>query len=56
MIRAESIERNKSKVEAILRASEPNNLMEIKAFTGMVNYCTKFILNLSTMLVPFMVY
>ena len=34
------------------QAPSPHNVMELKAFLGLINYYSKFMLNLSTTLAP----
>lgn len=40
------------KVEAILKTRRPENVSELRAFLGMVNYYSKFVQNVSTILAP----
>ena len=40
----------KGKVCAIVEASVPQNITQLKSFLGMLNYYSKFLLNLSTLL------
>ena len=41
-----------SKVEAIVRAPAPKNVMELRSFLGLINYYGKFLQNLATTLFP----
>ncbi|XP_013174911.1 PREDICTED: uncharacterized protein K02A2.6-like [Papilio xuthus] len=41
-----------AKVDAIVKAPEPTNVTQLKAFLGLVNYYGKFVPNLSTLLHP----
>ena len=41
-----------AKVDAILRAPEPNNVQQLRSFLGLVNYYGKFIHHLSTLTQP----
>ena len=41
-----------SKVEAILRAPDPENLQQLRSFLGLLNYYGKFIPNLASMVHP----
>ena len=41
-----------SKVEAIVNALAPTNVQQLRAFLGLVNYYSKFVANLSTILSP----
>lgn len=50
VIDREGIRKDKDKVKAIVKARIPQNVTEVKAFVGMINYYTKFIPNLSTLL------
>ena len=38
----------KEKVRAIVEAPAPQNVSQLKSFLGMLNYCSKFLPNLST--------
>ena len=42
----------KEKVRAIVEASAPQNITQLKSFLGMLNYYSKFLPNLSTLLTP----
>lgn len=46
------LERDHSKVKAILDSPQPRNMTEVRAFCGMINYYSKFIPNLSGNLRP----
>ncbi|XP_008190241.1 uncharacterized protein K02A2.6-like [Acyrthosiphon pisum] len=52
VIDGEGIRKDKDKVKAIVEARIPQNVTEVKAFVGMINYYAKFIPNLSTLLGP----
>ena len=41
------------KVRAVTKAPVPQNISELKAFIGLVNYYGKFLPNLATVLSPF---
>jgi len=41
-----------SKVAAIVKAPAPTNLQELRSFLGLLNYYSKFILNLATIIHP----
>ena len=41
-----------SKVEAILRAPDPENLQQLRSFLGLLNYYGKFIPNLANIVHP----
>jgi len=40
------------KIHAIVRAPAPNNVSQLKAFLGMLNYYAKFLPNISSRLAP----
>jgi hypothetical protein len=42
-----------SKVDALLNASSPKNVKELKSLYGLINYCAKFIHNAATLITPF---
>jgi len=42
----------KEKVRAIIKAPAPQNVSQLKSFPGMLNYYSKFLPNLSTVLAP----
>ena len=52
VISASGISPTEEKVEAIKQAPRPENLTELRAFLGMINYHGKFIRNLSSILQP----
>ena len=52
VISASGISPTEEKVEAIKQAPSPENLTELRAFLGMINYHGKFIRNLSSILQP----
>ena len=41
------------KIHAIVEVPAPNNVSQLKAFLSMLNYYTKFLLNISSRLAPF---
>ena len=49
---ARGVHTSKKKVQAIVDASAPSNLQELRSFLGLLNYNAKFILNLASMLHP----
>ena len=51
-ISKEGLQPTEDKVRAITRAPKPNNVSQLKAFLGLVNYYHKFMPNLSTILSP----
>ena len=52
VISASGISPTEEKVEAIKQAPRPENLTQLRAFLGMINYHRKFIRNLSSILQP----
>lgn len=52
VIDKEGLRKNMSKVDAIVKMSDPKNVTQVKAFVGMVNYYAKFISNLAKKLSP----
>lgn len=48
---AEGIKPNKKKIEAIVRAPDPENLTQLKSYLGLMNYYAKFVPNLSSELI-----
>ena len=48
----QGIEPTEEKVRAVIKTPVPRNISELKAFIGLVNYCGKFLLNLTTVLSP----
>ena len=52
VIFARGISPTEEKVEAIQQAPRPENLTQLRAFLGMINYHGKFIRNLSSILQP----
>ena len=52
MISAEGLHTSKMKVKAIVDAPDPRNLSELRSLLGMVNYYSKFLPNLATVLAP----
>ena len=51
-ISKEGLQPTEDKVRAITCAPKPNNVSQLKAFLGLVNYYHKFMPNLSTILSP----
>ena len=51
-ISKEGITPTEDKVRAITEAPEPSNVSELRAFLGLINYYSKFLPNLSTVLAP----
>ena len=51
-ISADSLQATDSKIKALKEAPTPQNVSQLKAFLGLVNYYGKFIPNLSTLLAP----
>ena len=51
-VNAQGIHPSGDKVQAILEASAPTNVTQLKAFLGLVNYYAKFLPNLSTVIGP----
>ncbi|XP_021354167.1 uncharacterized protein K02A2.6-like [Mizuhopecten yessoensis] len=51
-IDAEGLHKADNKVEAVLKAPEPSDVSELRAFLGLVNYYGRFLPNLSTTLYP----
>ena len=51
-ISAEGLRTADSKVEAIVNAPAPKNVAELRSFLGLVNYYSKFLPNLATILSP----
>lgn len=51
-ISKEGIKKTNDKIKAIVEAPIPKNVSEVRSFAGMVNYYSKFIPNLSTLLHP----
>ena len=49
---AQGIHADTGKVEAIRQAPPPANVSELSSFLGMLNYCSTFVPNLSTLLHP----
>ena len=52
VIPASGISPKEEKVESIKQAPRPENLTQLRAFLGMINYNGKFILNPSSILQP----
>ena len=48
----EGIQPLQDKVDAITNAPAPTNVSELRSYLGMINYCQKFLPNLSTVLAP----
>ena len=51
-INAEGIHTTQSKLEAIVKVPEPKNLQELHSFLGLLNYYSKYISNLLTIVHP----
>ena len=51
-IDSEGLHPTDEKVEAIVKAPEPKNVSELRAFLGLINYYGKFLKNLSSLLHP----
>lgn len=47
-----TIKPNEKKTEALINAPKPQNIAELQSFLGLLNYCSKFIPNLSSELHP----
>ena len=52
MLDSRGLHPTEEKVEAIRKAPEPTNLTQLKAFLGLVNYYSRFLPNLATLLEP----
>ncbi len=46
------IDLTKDKVDAVVRAREPENATEVWSFLGLVNFCARFIPNVATVAEP----
>lgn len=46
------LRKNDSNIESVLNAPVPSNVSELRAFIGMVNYCSKFIHNFAKKMEP----
>ena len=51
-ITAEGLQPTADKVKAIVNAPPPTSVAQLRSFLGMLNYCGKFLHNLSTLLAP----
>ena len=51
-IDAEGLHTMANKLEAIVQAPKPHNLQELRSFLGLLNYYSKFISNLATLIHP----
>ena len=51
-ISADGLQPTKEKMRAISEAPAPLNFTQLRSFLGVVNYYSKFLPNLSTMLAP----
>ena len=51
-ISAQGLQPSMEKVRAIMEASQPVNVTQLKSFLGMLNYYGKFLPNISTHLAP----
>lgn len=49
---SEGVKPNLEKIKAILEAPQPKNITEVRSFVGMVNFYSKFLKNLSELLLP----
>lgn len=49
-LKEDGIHKEKSKIDAIRNMPRPQNIQEIRAFVGMINYYGRFIRNLSSIL------
>lgn len=52
LISKEGLQKNMEKCEAIVKAPQPKNLTELRAFCGLVNFYGKFIPNLASIMRP----
>ena len=52
-IDSNGLHKTQEKIEAIVNAPKPENLTQLRAFLGMVNYYAKFLPNLASVLHPF---
>ncbi|KMQ86353.1 hypothetical protein RF55_14672 [Lasius niger] len=52
VLRKDGIHKEPSKMEAISQMPRPQNVSDVRAFIGMINYYSKFIRNLSSILQP----
>ena len=48
----EGIHKTQDKIEAVTRAPSPQNVSQLRSFLGLINYCNRFLPNLSTQLAP----
>ena len=48
----EGLQPTEGKIQAIAEAPEPQNVSQLKAFLGMLNYYAKFLPNISPRLAP----
>ena len=51
-IDSNGLQKTQEKIEAIVNAPKPENLTQLRAFLGMVNYYAKFLSNLASVLHP----
>ncbi|XP_031349119.1 uncharacterized protein K02A2.6-like isoform X1 [Photinus pyralis] len=52
IISKEGLQKNPSKIKAIVNCPRPENVSQVKAFIGMINYYAKFISNVTKLLNP----
>lgn len=52
IINKEGLHKDRSKIEAMLKVSRPKNILEIKAFVGMLQYYSRFMPRLAIILEP----
>ena len=52
LVDAEGLHTLPSKLEAILQSPEPQNVPQLRSFLGLLNYYSKFVPNLATVLHP----
>ena len=51
-ISGEGLRPSRSKVQAILEAPDPENVSQLRSLVGMINYYSKFLPRISTILAP----
>ena len=52
MVDAEGLHPLPSKLEAIIKAPNPENVQQLRSFLGLINYYSKFVANLASLLHP----
>ena len=52
MVDAEGLHPLPSKLEAIIKAPKPENVQQLRSFLGLINYYSKFVANLASLLHP----